>query len=133
MAMLETLIEKNHKLEAENADLRYKLDEFRAIFEAESDPLLEFDFTPHMRRILTVLIKRKIATHEALVSALYWDRREEPSDPKNVVDNRICYLRKRLEPYGIRIESISGVGYSLKTNADEDISETINRIFKVSI
>lgn len=52
-------------------------------------------------------------TKDQLMEELYWRRSSgEEVEPK-ILDVYVCKLRKRLEPLGIRIETVWGSGYRI--------------------
>lgn len=61
-------------------------------------------------RVARVIASRQRARKEAIL-AIAWGRNSEDIDPK-IVDVIVCRLRKKLAPFGIKIQTIVGVGYT---------------------
>ncbi len=64
------------------------------------------------RRVLTALLSRDVCSSGYLVSRVYRDA-EEPLQPDNGIQVRICWLRRKLAPLGISISVKRDVGYSV--------------------
>lgn len=73
---------------------------------------IEWALTSTEARLFAHLTTREIATKQSLMVALYSDRYDANVDPK-IVDVFICKIRKKLSPFGIRIETIWAQGYRL--------------------
>ena len=69
----------------------------------------EGELTPTQRVMVMVLERRRIASKEALMLALYGERHEMPG--VRVLDTLMWGLRKRLEAHGIEIRTIWGTGW----------------------
>lgn len=64
-------------------------------------------------RIFSHLTTREIATRESILAALYSDRAEDyPSS--GIISVFIVRMRKKLKPFNVTIETVWGVGFSLK-------------------
>lgn len=72
---------------------------------------VEWRLTASERRVFVFLTTRELATTPAIMQALYSDRADEPDE--RIVAAYICKLRKKLTPFGIRIQNVWGQGYSL--------------------
>jgi two-component system cell cycle response regulator CtrA len=100
-------------LEAENDVLRGRI----AILEQEmglrNDVPLLFGLTGSESRVLSVLFQRGMATKEQLLIAVTNDVTGNKQPEIKIVDVYICKMRKKLEPFGIVIETVWGRGYNL--------------------
>jgi DNA-binding response OmpR family regulator len=69
--------------------------------------------TVHEYEILQTLRQNapRIMTKEALLSAVYQLRQEEPE--LKIIDVWVCKLRKKLKPLGINIDTVWGRGYRM--------------------
>lgn len=72
----------------------------------------EWSLTPSETTVLNVLLKRSIASKDAIHTVLYGDDPDGGPDLK-IVDVFICKLRDKLGPFGIEIISKRGDGYRL--------------------
>jgi two-component system cell cycle response regulator CtrA len=76
-----------------------------------------FKLTPCQACVLGVIMARPIAYASMIMSALYADKPDEPeSPPDRILAVFIFNVRKKLRPFGIRIENIHGVGYRMAIN-----------------
>jgi|AP82_1055514.scaffolds.fasta_scaffold41401_3 two-component system cell cycle response regulator CtrA len=73
---------------------------------------IEFDLAPSLRNALAALVKKELCTkaHLHVVSAHQGILTE--TSPK-IVDVTICKLRAKLKPFGIKIHTHWGLGYSI--------------------
>lgn len=74
---------------------------------------VEWKLTASEARVFGVLIRREVATKDAIMAALYRDRGSAEPTPK-IVDVFICKMRRKLKPHGITISTRWGMGYSLE-------------------
>ena len=105
-------------LEAENDELRERvrqLEEEASVVSAWRAPL-EFGLTPAEEKILAALMSRDMATkvylHQALADASGFCAAEI-----KIVDVYICKLRKKLNPFGVPVQTHWGRGYSISNQA----------------
>jgi DNA-binding response OmpR family regulator len=95
-------------LEAEVEHLRRQI---KQICGDDEPRLHKFGLTPSEERILRLLLIRDFASHEAISSILYWDKREEasPGTVKVFVSN----LRRKLPAIKHWLKCVAGRGYYL--------------------
>lgn len=98
-------------LESENAALRDEVDVLRDVLSAPIVVAPEWHLTRTHRIVLGVLVSRVIATKEAIMAALYGGQTFD-RDPK-IADVFICQLRRRPRPYGVTINNVWAIGWSL--------------------
>lgn len=72
---------------------------------------IEYQLTAQEARVYAHLASRELATRQSIMMALYSDRSEEPE--LKIVDVFVCKMRRKLRPFGVRIETIWGQGYRL--------------------
>ena len=96
----------------------YNLQHKLQIYEADNkdDPIAD------IRRILGIprrpaslllsLMDGRIHTKENILQIIYMDRPDEAPESK-IVDVFVCKIRKKVKPWGVRIETIWGSGYRL--------------------
>lgn len=103
---IDELEDANHILAEQNAMLR-------AVFvEPKTLTQIERALSPQQRRLLAVLMRNAAATRAQLTDALYFDRPDEA--PSGVVQVQISKMRRRLKPFGVKIDSVWGEGgYSI--------------------
>lgn len=73
---------------------------------------LEWRLTGSEMRLFGVLMARESATKDALMAGLYRDFGKDEPELK-IVDVFVCKIRKKLEPFGLSIETRWGQGYYL--------------------
>jgi len=70
--------------------------------------------------LLSLLLRRVSASHEQIVSHLYGHRIDGgPDDARKCVEVYIYWLRKALQPHGVKIDNIFGVGYFMSAKHKE--------------
>lgn len=113
--------EAYQELEDENAVLRARIDELERALFADAPVPLEWRLTAQEARVVGVLLQRPMATKEAVMATLYRNDGKDEAEIK-IVDVFICKARKKLAPFGIRINTIWGQGYSI----DESIRQRVH-------
>jgi two-component system cell cycle response regulator CtrA len=78
---------------------------------------VEWGLTASEAKVFAHLTTRDICTKQSIMYALYTGRIDEDPEPK-IVDVFICKIRKKVEKYGVQIETVWGQGYSLTNRAD---------------
>lgn len=68
--------------------------------------------TPSERKVLRQLLKLRVAKQNSLLAALYSERGGDEPEP-NVIRVLISRMRRNLLPFGIKIKTVRGEGYSL--------------------
>nr|WP_181181030.1 helix-turn-helix domain-containing protein [Mesorhizobium sp. B2-2-4] len=71
-----------------------------------------FGLTMHECSLLLLLSDGRPRRKEQIHSGIYSDRIDDPPEIK-IIDVFICKVRKKVEPFGVVIETIWGSGYSL--------------------
>lgn len=116
-------------------DLTYKLECAHARIEELEGALganyglpLCFGLTPIQARLLSFLMVKKVALKEAIYNALYSDIICDKDLPttKNL-DIQICLIRKKLRCFGIEIETLWGIGYSLSLENKDKINRLLDQ------
>ena len=75
------------------------------------DPLLfVLPFTPAQRQMIGMLLKREVVSREIMHMTIHLFGSENRLQS---VDPQICYLRKKLQKWGVVIESCRGVGWRM--------------------
>lgn len=70
--------------------------------------------TPHETGILGALMARpETRTKSQLMDALYGLRMTDEEPDQKIIDVFVCRLRRKLKPFGIKIETAWGQGYRL--------------------
>lgn len=72
----------------------------------------EWALTPRECAVLNLLLKRSIMTRSHAQAAIYGDDPDGGADPK-IIDVFIHKIRKKLEPYGLKIDTYRGEGFRL--------------------
>ncbi|MEJ0012813.1 MAG: helix-turn-helix domain-containing protein [Bauldia sp.] len=114
-------------LEAEIERLRYRVEELEALFgDDRVDPLRAlFRLTRIEARVLSMLMARELCSHEGIGQQLYG---LDGSDrTRNAHTVQIVHLRKKLQPFGISIETIWGDGYRLAPEAKAKVRALLER------
>lgn len=103
------------RLEVENDELRERVRQLEAqLFGAEEDLPIEFRLSPHERQWLRCVLARKgVVTRSALMCALYSGGSIDREPEQKIVDVFACKIRRKLAPFGIKIVTSWGEGYSM--------------------
>lgn len=109
------------RLEGEIDELRERIRQLEDLLGMTFEAPLQFGLTAKESRILGFLMKVPMATKQALMSALYRDCIDAEPEIK-IVDVFICKLRAKLEPFGVRVETLWGRGYFLEDQAKTTIA-----------
>lgn len=101
------LEDRIYLLETQLHDLRHTLADTTLLFP------LEWHLSQSECRILQALLRGHVVTKEMLLAALYWDRGAEAPEAK-ILDVFICKVRKKLQPFGIKVATVWGRGWMLE-------------------
>lgn len=99
-------------LMAENERLRDELDALKETMGIGFLAPIEFRLTGAETKVFGRLLKGGAVTKDALMACLYRDVGRDEVEIK-IVDVFVCKLRKKLKPFGLTIETIWGVGYTM--------------------
>ncbi|WP_026379383.1 winged helix-turn-helix domain-containing protein [Afifella pfennigii] len=100
-------------LAAENDELRERIALLKqALAEDAWHPPAEWGLTAAETQVMQALLSRKIATRGAILASLYHAHGRDEPEP-NIIRVYLCKMRRKLDPYGVRIKTIRGVGYAL--------------------
>ena len=104
-------------LQAENERLEARVIMLEdALYGGEPEYPRGWKLTRQEARFLSVLLTRPgVATREMFYASLYQQRDDTP-DPK-IIDVLIHYLRRKLAPFGLEIETVWGRGYRIVDQA----------------
>lgn len=97
------------KLREENEALKARIKILENAFRADIRIPAKFGLTPRQSEIFQYLLARDVATRQHLYAML--DRDHVYS--KDAVNVHICHIRRKLEPFGIEIKSLTGIGYQV--------------------
>jgi two-component system cell cycle response regulator CtrA len=101
-------------LEAENERLREEVAELRELLYGGERPTpVEWRLTAAETRVMMALAARELATEAHVMSALYGLRPDGDTAEEKIVDVFICKIRKKVAPFGVRIETVWGRGWTL--------------------
>jgi two-component system cell cycle response regulator CtrA len=117
-------------VEAENELLRERVAQLEAMLGLRFDAPVEFDLTPKESKIFGMLMKRELATKETLMQVLYADQVEEPE--MKIVDVFVHKIRKKLERFGIPIETKWGLGWYMTADAKATARDVLSRMTTTS-
>ena len=76
------------------------------------DHPLEFGLTQKEGQLFSFLYRSNIVSKDAAMDVLYGDRPNDAPEMK-IVDIFICKMRKKVEPFGIKIDTMWGRGYRM--------------------
>lgn len=109
-------------LETENEELRERVRQLEEMLGMTFDAPLQLGLTGTETMVLGLLSKVEMATKEAMLSHLYSDRPNDVPELK-IVDVFICKMRRKLQPFGITIDTVWGRGYALPKSAKVRLAE----------
>jgi two-component system, cell cycle response regulator CtrA len=107
-------------VESENRLLRERLATLEALLMETDMPVpVEWRLTGSEARVFGVLVNKPVATKEAILTALYWDRATDEEPDQKIIDVFVCKLRKKLAPFGVEIATLWGRGWTLHPDVRE--------------
>jgi DNA-binding response OmpR family regulator len=101
-------------VEAENDLLRARIAQLEELLGFTMGAPLVFRLTASEARVFGSLMKRDMVTKEHVMAALYRDNARDEAEIK-IVDVFICKIRKKIEAYGVEIDTVWGQGYRLRS------------------
>ena len=78
------------------------------------------------RRLMGALLSRRLCPVGFLIERAYLGE-AEPGNAKATIEARLSKMRRRLDPYGIKISVLRGVGYQLEPPPGKIISAAISQ------
>lgn len=101
-------------LENENDELRERVRQLEIeVFGAGTWHCpVEFRLTPSEQKILTALVARERCSKEFLHLSTAKPG-EHPEAALKIIDVWVCRIRKKIEPFGLGIQTLWGTGYTL--------------------
>lgn len=87
---------------------------------------LSLGVTKSQAKMLGILMKREVVSWDAMHFALYGDRPEadQPESEANL-RKHIIHLRRRLEPTGIKVDAVYGLGWKLANEHKAKLREMV--------
>lgn len=79
--------------------------------------------TKTLKRTLSILLSANFVSKERLFASLYSDRLDPPGE--ETMGALLCFLRKKLAPFGIVIKNIWGEGYCLENR--NELAKQLNQ------
>lgn len=116
------LYKRIRELEDELLEAKDNLRDLRKEFLTEHRPR-PFGMSDYEDKILSLLIKREVATRRAIVQVIYDGI--EPGN--NTINCLVSKLRRKLSPFGIEIKTEYGDGYKLSPEGKRRIEEVSPR------
>jgi two-component system cell cycle response regulator CtrA len=119
-------------LETENDLLREKVAALEEIIGLKINVPLIFGLTAHEAKLFGVLLKRELVSKDTAMTALYGLRADVEEVEIKIIDVFICKIRKKLESFGITIETVWGQGYRLSAQARDKANSYLEKADGVS-
>lgn len=119
-----------YKLRAENESLLAELDQLKRSLspdkESQDQVVLqkELGLTTFQSLLVFKMLSRAVMTHSEIDALM---ARETPGSSENVARARVLITRKRLNKFGIDINTVRGVGYELPEGSKKTIREILVR------
>ena len=111
------LLERAEKLvgvlDIENDRLRARVEELERALSGEFVPPIEWRFTASEALAFGVLMTREIVSKKTMMTALYGLKPDQDSAVEKICDVFICKIRRKVGPFGVRIETHWGRGWAL--------------------
>jgi hypothetical protein len=99
-------------LEAENDELRARIAELEEALGVATLPPPLFGLTSQEAVMFGVLLKTANPRKSTFMTALYSNEADDPPEEK-IIDVFVCKMRKKLQPFGITIDTSWGEGFSM--------------------
>lgn len=113
-------------VEMENERLRDRVSELEGAMGMRFLTPVEWRLTGSEGRVFGVLMEREVATKQTIMSALYRTDGIRDEAEIKIVDVYICKARKKLLPFGIKIETRWGEGYFLTAATKDHVRHLMN-------
>lgn len=85
---------------------------------------IELGLTSHEERVLAVLLRRQgVVSKEMMMDALYGLLPGDSEPEIKIVDVYVCKIRKKVAPFGLKIETHRGRGYFLDAASRQQLAE----------
>lgn len=96
----------------------------RELYGREWEAPREFRLTKLEAAIVaTLLANNRVCSTDLLIDATRGRGTHTNNPNSNLIDAKICYIRSKLRPYGLRIETVWGTGYKIE---DETRARLLN-------
>lgn len=119
-----TIDDLTYKLEC----AQFRIEELERVVGLDYACPLALRLSRNQARMLGLLMHKKVASKDALYTALYTDVICDKELPESkVIDVQISHMRRKLRPFGIEIETIWGTGYALAPEAKEKINRMVEQ------
>lgn len=102
------------RMQDEIAELRERVRLLEAALVGEWAPPTEWHLTRSESQVFRFLMRRERASRQAICTALFALRPDKDQPCDKIVDVHICRLRRKLDPFGVKIETIWGQGFALR-------------------
>lgn len=114
-------------MEIENDALRDRVAQLEEMLGVTFDAPPFLQLTGCEAQIFGLLLAREAITKRIAMDAVYGDRPDADQAEEKIIDVWVCKMRRKLEPWGIKIETNWGQGYymspAMKTLARSLIDE----------
>jgi len=100
-------------VEQENEELREKIDFLERLFIGDQLMPRQLRLTKQEGKVVGALLNNKTVNREAIHYILYSDKPDADEADIKIVDVLVCKIRPKLDRFGIKIESLWGVGYQM--------------------
>jgi hypothetical protein len=111
-------------VEIQTDSMRDRVTELKAIVGAGNDDvsklLAVLDATPQQCEIIGFMLKRSVATRDALLTVLYGDRPECDRPEPKLIDVQMVKVKRALSKVGITVKTEWGYGGWALSRADKD-------------
>jgi DNA-binding response OmpR family regulator len=122
MNEVESLRARVAVLEAELDNLQDKYNILLAELGQHIEVPLQFGLTRHEAGALGAIMARPIAFKSTIMAAIYADKVADDETPmEKIIDVFVCKLRKKLDPFGISVETVWGQGYKMSAENKQKI------------
>ena len=127
MTEMERLKERLEILEEENRQLRDDIGFLDTVPDMARLKMLGLSLTGF--RLLSLLSKRKMVLKSTVIQSL-WPSGDEPETAMSVMSVQLHRIRKCLREYGIEIENVRGVGWSVNDEGRKKAAEIVAEILR---
>lgn len=102
-------------LRQENEDLRYRIRDLeKQVFGTEWNPPTEWHLSPTQTEMMRSLVAKDVVAHEHLQNAMERSAATWAMAERHNLSVQMHRIRKRLKPFGWKIISVWGVGFTLQ-------------------
>src|SRR5262245_7404384 len=118
-------------VEAENDLLRERIRQLEEMVGIGLEVPPMFGLTGKESALLGIMMERELTTKESALDLMYFDRPNDTPEVK-IIDVFVCKMRKKLEKFDVKIETVWGRGYRLPPDSKKNVQAYLKQALTAS-